>query len=230
MVVPAPPARASNSEPGAEQRADRAVHLARLGELSAARRALLSEPLALGDQATLQQLRDPDRRPSQPYAPLDPDLLSWPPVALPAPALLTNLRRSRRGAAPGPSGLTADIARLLLDDADSSEAFCDVVLLLARARLPTSIASALGLGRLVALRKPAGGVRGRVVGDFLRRLVARTLAQHTAATLMKQPAPTSLPCPRVQGLRLSPTASNSKPILTPAALSYLLMAVVHSTS
>ncbi|CAE7358847.1 unnamed protein product, partial [Symbiodinium sp. CCMP2456] len=165
-------------------RADRAVHLAHLGELSAARRALLSEPLAPGNQNTLAQLRDPARRPNQPYAPLDPDLLSWSPeapVTLPASALLTNLRRSRRGAAPGPTGLTADIARLLLDDANSSEAFCEVAQLLARARLPTSIASALGLGRLglgrlVALRKPAGGVRGLVVGDFLRRLLARTLA------------------------------------------------------
>ena len=127
------------------------------------------------------QLRDPDRRPCQPYAPVDPALLSWlpeAPVALPAPALLSNLRRSRRGAAPGPTGLTAEIARLLLDHAHSSEAFCGVAQLLARARLPPSIASALGLGRLVALRKPAGGVRGLVVGDFLRRLVARTLAQH----------------------------------------------------
>ena len=157
------------SEPGAEQRADRAVHLARLGELSAARRALLSEPLAPGDQATLQQLRDPNRRPCQPYAPVEPALLSWlpeAPVALPAPALLTICV----------AGLTADIARLLLDDADSSEAFCGVALLLARARLPPSIASALGLGHLVALRKPAGGVRGLVVGDFLRRLVARPVA------------------------------------------------------
>ena len=87
-----PPARASVSEPGAEQRADRAVHLARLGELSAARRALLSEPLAPGDQATLQQLRDPDRRLCQPYAPVDPALLSWlpeAPVALPAPCSAT---------------------------------------------------------------------------------------------------------------------------------------------
>ncbi|CAE7215607.1 unnamed protein product, partial [Symbiodinium sp. CCMP2456] len=111
-----PPARGSASEPGAEQRVDKTVHLPHLGELSAARRALLSEPLAPGDHATLLQLRDPDR------------------------------------AAPGPSGLTADIARLLLDDADSSEAFCGVALLLAR-------------------------VRGLVVGDFLRHLVARTLAQ-----------------------------------------------------
>ena len=36
---------------------------------------------------------------------------------------------------------------------------------------------ALGLGRLVALQKPNGRVRGLVIGDLLRRLVARSLAQ-----------------------------------------------------
>ena len=34
-------------------------------------------------------------------------------------------------------------------------------------------------GAIVALSKPAGGVRG-IVGDFLRRLVARTMAQQFA--------------------------------------------------
>ena len=50
--------------------------------------------------------------------------------------------------------------------------------------MPTaSAASALGLGRLVALSKPyTGGVQGIVVGDFLRRLVARTLARQFAPT------------------------------------------------
>ena len=36
---------------------------------------------------------------------------------------------------------------------------------------------ALGLGRLVAIQKPNGRVRGLVIGDLLRRLVARSLAQ-----------------------------------------------------
>ena len=33
------------------------------------------------------------------------------------------------------------------------------------------------LGRLTALQKPDGGIRGIVLGDVFRRLVARTLAQ-----------------------------------------------------
>ena len=47
---------------------------------------------------------------------------------------------------------------------------------LGQAKLPPSIAKAMGLGRMVALQKPPGGVRGLVVGDILRRVVARTMA------------------------------------------------------
>ena len=65
----APPRSHSPSVPAddATRRAERAVRLACLGELSSARQALLSEPLAPGDAATLQQLTDPRSRPDQAY-------------------------------------------------------------------------------------------------------------------------------------------------------------------
>ena len=91
--------------------------------------------------------------------------------------LLANLRRSRRGAAPGPSGHTAEIVRLLLDDPAAAESLHAVAARLACAQLPLCASQALGLGRLIAVRKPSGSVGGIVVGDFLRRLVAWTLAQ-----------------------------------------------------
>ena len=47
-----------------DSRADRAVHLAHFGELSAARHALLAEPLAPGDESTLHRLHDLARRPA----------------------------------------------------------------------------------------------------------------------------------------------------------------------
>ena len=101
-------------------------------------------------------------------------LLHWPPkLSLPTCA-------SRRGDAPGPSGYTAEIVRLLLDDPSAAESLHAVAQRLARAELPPSASQSLGLGRLVAVRKPAGGVRGLIVGDFLRRLVARSLAQQFA--------------------------------------------------
>ena len=51
-------------------------------------------------------------------------------------------------------------------------------------------------GRLTASVKPDGGVRGTVVGDILRRLVARTTAQQVsteaeAATALFQKAPST---------------------------------------
>ena len=48
---------------------------------------------------------------------------------------------------------------------------------LALADVPEVIATALRLGRMVALRKPNGRVRGLVMGGTFRRLVARTLAR-----------------------------------------------------
>ena len=171
------------TNPNEDARAQRAIHLARLGELSRARQALLAEPLAPGDEATHQRLTDPTARPQQAYQAIDTDLLQWipaTPTAIPAQLFLTNLARAKKGAAPGPSGLTAEIAKLLLDDAAASHSFQQVCHRLATADIPATTAAAIGLGRMVAIRKASGGVRGLVVGDFLRRLVARSLAQHYA--------------------------------------------------
>ena len=43
--------------------------------------------------------------------------------------------------------------------------------------MPDTILQAFRLGRLTALGKPDGGVRGIVVGDIIRRLAARTFAK-----------------------------------------------------
>ena len=115
-----------------------ARRLVHLGELSSARQALAA--------ATLAELRDPSRRPAAPYESLPPEVLRFQPAApatLRWEAFLANLRRAKKGAAAGPSGLTAETARLVLDNEADSERFCKVAQLLAR-----------------ALRKPSGRVRG----------------------------------------------------------------------
>ena len=86
---------------------------------------------------------------------------------------------------------------MLLDDEDASDQFVRVLQLVAQARIPRDAAKALGLGRLIALRKPNGRIRGIVVGDFTRRLVARVFAQQKAEAL----APSSSPCRPGQVLR-----------------------------
>ena len=90
-----------------ERRAERAESLVLMGEVSAGRQALEGAPLAPGTQLTLDQLRDPVRRPTVPYAPLPQPILQHQaerPFALDKELFLKNLKRARRGAAAGPSG------------------------------------------------------------------------------------------------------------------------------
>ena len=47
----------------------------------------------------------------------------------------------------------------------------------ARAEIPSDVLTLLKMGRVTALRKPNGKIRGIVIGDIMRRLVARTIAQ-----------------------------------------------------
>ena len=89
----------------------------------------------------------------------------------------SNVRSARRGAAPGPSGMSAEHMRLVLDNVRDTNLLFLMAEQLARGRVQPSIADALRLGRMTALQKPNGGVRGIVAGDILRRLVARTVAQ-----------------------------------------------------
>ena len=116
LRVPAPgAARAGRTDE--EARAARASALVHLGELSAAGRALVSEPLAPGSPETLRELRDPSCRPQAPYSPLGEDLLAFRPehaCNLPLRSFLASLRHARRGSAAGPSGATNERLRYLI--------------------------------------------------------------------------------------------------------------------
>ena len=172
-----------SAEQGLDRRAARANALVHLGEVSAARQALVSDALAPGDATTLRELTDPARRPQQPHEAIEPEALQYQPrepIALNRNRLVTNLRGARRGAAPGPSGTTGEHLKIILDDELCTELFCTAVEKLSRGALPQEIAQAMRLGRLVALRKANGKVRGIVTGDLVRRLAARTLAQQLA--------------------------------------------------
>ena len=85
------------------------------------------------------------------------------PLVLNSACSVSNLRGARRGAAPGPSGATAEHDRILLDDEESTS-------LLARAAHDLASANA----RLVT-------------DDVLRRLVCRTLAQQMAPRFQGAP-------------------------------------------
>ena len=110
-------------------------------------------------------------------------------VELCGEVLLKNLRSSRRGAAAGPSGMTGEHLRVILDSESDSDAFTAFARTLAVGEVPHEIMKAIRAGRMTALRKPDGGVRGIVVGDFLRRLVAGTLAQQFSKAVLEATAP-----------------------------------------
>ena len=88
-----------------------------------------------------------------------------------------NLRSFRRGAAAGPSGMTAEHLRPLLNATRILHLLFRASESLAAAQVPQSTVDVLKLGRITALQKARGGVRGIVAGDILRRLVSRTMAQ-----------------------------------------------------
>ena len=60
---------------------------------------------------------------------------------------------------------------------------------MSQGKIPDAVMEGIRLGRLTALRKPDGGVRGIVVGDIMRRLVARTMAKQIAKKVEKATAP-----------------------------------------
>ena len=126
--------RTRRQDQNQQQQAERANALVHLGELSAARQVLTSAGLAPGDASTLNELIDPVRRPQQLHIPLSDDVIHAPAVNchLKRNTLRANLSKARKGAAPGPSGITAEHVRILLDDeADfkSSVGICTLILI-----------------------------------------------------------------------------------------------------
>ena len=122
-----------------ERRAKKAESLVLMGEVSAGRHALEGAPLAPGTQRTLDQLRDPVKRPTVPYAPLLEPMLHHQaerPFELDKTMFPKNLKRARRGAAAGPSGVTTEHLKAVLSHSRDAERLFTAGLLLAQARIP----------------------------------------------------------------------------------------------
>ena len=129
----------------------RAMSLTQMGELSAARQALEGAPVAPGTMSTLRALTDPEERPPLPRAPLSPEVAEAQPVEafeLDSIEFLTCLRRGRRGAAAGPSGMTSDHLFPVFENEGDSDLFCRVASLLSVGQVPEAILEAIRLGRM----------------------------------------------------------------------------------
>ena len=127
---------------------------------------LESAELVHGTPETLRQLR---ARPIQPRPLLDDIVGHVPDVEfqLDPDRFKRNVLSAKRGAAGGPSGMTMEHLRTLLDSPRDTQSLYVVCELFARGAVPNSIRD----------QKPSGGVRGIVAGDVIRRVVARTIAQ-----------------------------------------------------
>ena len=175
-----------------ELRAARAERLVQVGELSSARQALDGAALAPCNQTTLRLLTDASRRPPRPREPLPPEVLNhMPQIAfqLDEDVFNKNLRSSKKGAAAGPSGMTCEHLRPLLPDHRGLHLLFQIAERMAKAQVPEAVVNFIRMGRLTALSKPDGGVRGIVVGDVLRRLVARTMSQQLAPAVERATSP-----------------------------------------
>ena len=95
-----------------------------------------------------------------------------------------NLRSARRGATPGPSGMICEHFQPILES-DRGH----VAMLVARGCVPPMAFQVMRMGRLTALKKPQGGVRGIVVSDVFRRVIARTIAKQCVVAAEKATAP-----------------------------------------
>ena len=175
-----------------ESRAARAEALLQMGELSAARQALEGAAVAPGDDATRSALQNPAKRPPVLRDPIPDDILNampTTPIVVDPEGIARNLRNARRGVAGGPSGMTSDHLRVLLESDHDTALFCRAAQDLARAHVLPDVLALLRMGRLTALQKPGGGVRGIVCGDVVRRLVARTIAQMLAPAVEEATLP-----------------------------------------
>ena len=170
-----------------ERKAERAQMLVMMGEVLSGRRALEGAPLAPGNDVTLTQLR---RRPQVSREPLPPEITGRrpeSPCSLDHILFTQNFRCARRGAAAGPSGVTEEHLKPILDSARDAELLCQAAELMAKASIP-EVLKAIRMGRMIALQKPSGGVRGIVAGDIIRRLVSRTMAQQIRTKVEKATA------------------------------------------
>ena len=189
IVIPRRNTKRANVD---EHRALRAEALVALGELSAARQALEAAEIAPGTDETFRILSDADRRPASLRDLLPAAVQNFVPdevFVLDYNRFVANLRGARKGAAASPSGVTADHLKILLDEEDTTELLYKVGQKFAAGGVPGVIVKALRVGRMTALQKPDGGVRGIVAGDVFRRLVSRTMAKQLAQEIQKATSP-----------------------------------------
>ena len=137
-------------------------------------------------------LQNPTRRPPRPREPIPVHLLehvSPDQFELDEEKFLQNLRSAHRGVAGGPSGMTSEHLRILLENVRDGHLFFLMGQQLAQAVAHEAGTQAMRFGRLTASQKPNGGIRGIVASDVVRRLVSRTITQQLSDAALAATSP-----------------------------------------
>jgi len=111
------------------------------------------------------------------------------PLKLDSSKVLEALRSAGRGSAQDLSGTRYEHLRVLLEDEELWNVLVRLLQALVRAKVPEEVAAALRLGRMTALRKDNGKVRGIVAGSVLRRLASKAVVMQYGQALMAATAP-----------------------------------------
>ena len=130
-------------------------------------------------------------RPRQPSKPIADHLLNYVPtqkIKLDPSELLAALRAAGRGSAQDLSGTRYEHFRVLIEDEKAWDTFIKLAEAFARAEVPPDIMQAMRMGRMTALQKDDGRVRGIVAGAVIRRLVAKTLTRQFGTEFLKATA------------------------------------------
>ena len=159
-----------------ERKAARAQVYVQMGELSSGRAALDVAEVA-------PRSENPTRRPRRPREPIPVHLLEH----VPPDQVELDEEKVRGGG--GPSGMTSKHLRILLENVHDGHLVFLMGQQLAQAVAPDAATQAMRLGRLTALRKADGGIRGIVANDVVRRLVSRTITQQFSDAALAATSP-----------------------------------------
>ena len=130
------------------------VSKATISPVSSGRQALEGEALAPGTDTTLNMLEDPERRPRTPIIEIPLEMMEHWPVedfALDLDKFARNPRSARKGAAPGPSGMTSEHLRPLLSHPNDTLMLYRMGEQLGRGQVPQVVIEAIRVGRMTAL-------------------------------------------------------------------------------
>ena len=150
------------------------------------------------------------RRAQEPREPLSPEITgrrAESPFSLDHNLFTQNLRCARRGAAAGPSGVTAEHLKPILDSARDAELMCQTAELLARASIPEEVLRAIRIGKMTALQKPTGGCEASWRGTSFGGWCRGPLRSRPGRRWRRPQHLSNMPCPDAQGVSAVPMRS-----------------------